>query len=318
MGAIYEDNNPDGGSASSSSGSGSTPQAPGGNEGSTSGSGETESGNTSLSAEGGPSDSYEGSQLEEDIIEGGYGLEEEATLDPLSILLIYIFEPVATLEEFIDQLTQHKPVIWLENGVGQIGKPDGAVLGISDKYSTKSHPSNFIKPSRSSVILINELLGYRTDNLLFYFDMAQLPSSIKFPPTAPPSNSQLQKTTHLAMTLMGIAIYSSEGLSVITIHNTNGVTVIDILSALYEAFRSSTGISRMDESQSLFSLSASQIRVLDQAAFNLSGVAKGGDLALAEHRVFTRLEECVKVPNIWVLNMSLIKTSAVLLSSVQN
>ncbi|KIJ29071.1 hypothetical protein M422DRAFT_269594 [Sphaerobolus stellatus SS14] len=258
-----EDNNPDGGLASSSSGSGSTPQALGGNEGSTSGSGETESGNTSSSAEGGPSDSYEGSQLEEDLIEGGYGLAEEATLDPLSILLIYIFEPVATLEEFIDQLIQHKPMIWLENGVGQIGKPDGAVLGISDKYSTKSHPSNFIKPSRSSVILINELLEYRTDNLLFYFDMTQPPSSIKFPPTAPPSsNSQLQKATHLAMKLMGIAIYSSEGLGVITIHNTDGVTVIDILSALYEEFRSSTGVSRMDESQS-FLLSASQIRVLD-------------------------------------------------------
>ncbi|KIJ26406.1 hypothetical protein M422DRAFT_272507 [Sphaerobolus stellatus SS14] len=255
---------------------------PNANQGSTSG--ETGSGqNPSSSAEGGAFDSSDGLQ-EEAVPHESYGLVEEA--------------PVATLEEFIDRLIQDKPVIWLENSVGQIGELDAA-LGIRDKDYTLSHPGNFVKPSESSIILINTLLKHMAD-YSFYFDMTQPISSIDLHLKMA---SLGEKATHPAMTLMGIAIYSNENLSVIAVRNNDGVTVMDVFSALSKAFQLPTRVSITDEKS--LSLSASQLEALEQAAHNLLGAVKGDESDkenLGERRVFAGLTEYAEIPNIWFLN----------------
>ncbi|KIJ29068.1 hypothetical protein M422DRAFT_54366 [Sphaerobolus stellatus SS14] len=120
-----------------------------------------------------------------------------------------------------------------------------------------------------------------------------------------------KKATHPAMTLMGIAICSSESLSVIAVRNTDGVTVMDVFSALSKVFQSPTRVSITDEKS--LSLSASQLEALKQAALNLLGAAKGDESnegGLDECRLFAGLTEYAKIPNIWILNTFPKQTSA--------
>ncbi|KIJ34303.1 hypothetical protein M422DRAFT_782928 [Sphaerobolus stellatus SS14] len=168
----------------------------------------------------------------------------------------------------------------------------------------------------SPALQVNAVLRRPASNqpMPFYYDMTRPPSSIIFAchssPLGSPSAVLFERATQPSMSRMQLIVPTIGGgrLPVVVAYNPEGVTVIDVLSCIYDALRSPIGPSVTDEHLYPSSHARRQLQPRSRSYEDqLPGAS--GDRPRARRNVdqlegrtiFAGLEEHSDFPNTWIV-----------------